>query len=339
MSYTILTDEKLINWQKLEVFTKNHPNGNFFQSVPYYHFYKPQKDYYTITVVAEDANKEIVGSVICIVNRLLPKYKFDFLSRALVMGGPLVIDSNDKLLITEKIIAELSRLVKPKSVALEIRNLFDVSDIRPAIEKTGLVFNDHLNFLIKSGDGEAALSRIKASKRQQIRKSLAAGVEIVKATSIDEVKRFYELLTILYQTKVKKPFPKWDFFERFFNMGDEVGLYLVVKHEGKIVSGMMCPVFENKIFYDWYVSGDDKNFRNLYPSVIITYAGIEYAVKNNIALYDFLGAGKPKQEYGVREFKAQFGGDLVNNGRFAVTYNIRKYNFSQWLLKRMGYFK
>ncbi|MBI1782768.1 MAG: peptidoglycan bridge formation glycyltransferase FemA/FemB family protein [Sphingobacteriales bacterium] len=224
-------------------------------------------------------------------------------------------------------------------MALEVRNLFDVSDIRPAFEKNGLSFNDHLNFLINTGDGDAALSRVKAGKRQQVRKSLAAGVEICKATTTEEVKRIYELVTILYTTKVKKPFPKWEFFENFFKAGDKLGIFLCMKYEGKVIAGMMCPIFENRIFYDWYVSGDDKNYRNLYPSVMITYSGIEYAVKNNIALYDFLGAGKPKQEYGVREFKAQFGGDLVNNGRFAVTFNMRKYNFSQWLLKRMGYFK
>ena len=29
-----------------------------------------------------------------------------------------------------------------------------------------------------------------------------------------------------------------------------------------------------------------------------------------------MGAGKPGEDYGVRDFKAQFGGNLVEHGRF-----------------------
>ncbi|MDH4208252.1 MAG: hypothetical protein OEV76_05210, partial [Anaerolineae bacterium] len=32
-------------------------------------------------------------------------------------------------------------------------------------------------------------------------------------------------------------------------------------------------------------------------------------------VYDFGGAGKADEEYGVRDFKAKFGGDLVCYGR------------------------
>lgn len=47
-----------------------------------------------------------------------------------------------------------------------------------------------------------------------------------------------------------------------------------------------------------------------------TYAAIEYANEHNIPLFDFMGAGKPREAYGVREFKARFGGELVEHGRF-----------------------
>ena len=40
-----------------------------------------------------------------------------------------------------------------------------------------------------------------------------------------------------------------------------------------------------------------------------------------------MGAGKPDEEYGVRDFKAEFGGELVEHGRFlcitkSVLYQI-----------------
>jgi lipid II:glycine glycyltransferase (peptidoglycan interpeptide bridge formation enzyme) len=214
-----------------------------------------------------------------------------------------------------------------------------VSSYRGIYEKYGLVFYDHLNFIINSSDAEAVQRRMSRSKVAQVKKSLAAGVEISVATEKSEIEQFYQLVVNLYKNKVKKPFPKFDFFGNFFDQREKLGLYVIVKYEGKVIAGMMCPVYENRIIYDWYVSGEDRTYKNIYPSVVVTWGAIDYAVKNKIPCYDFLGAGKPKQEYGVREFKAQFGGDLINNGRYAKVYSKRKYDLSQWVLKRLGYFK
>ena len=43
--------------------------------------------------------------------------------------------------------------------------------------------------------------------------------------------------------------------------------------------------------------------------------------RRNCHVYDFGGAGKPDEEYGVRDFKAKFGGNLVNFGRNVFVHN------------------
>ena len=52
-----------------------------------------------------------------------------------------------------------------------------------------------------------------------------------------------------------------------------------------------------------------------------------------------MGAGTPDAAYGVREFKAKFGGKEVEHGRFIcvtkpLLYQIGK--FGVWLLKRVS---
>ena len=37
--------------------------------------------------------------------------------------------------------------------------------------------------------------------------------------------------------------------------------------------------------------------------------------------FDFGGAGRPDERYGVREFKAKFGGQQVNYGRFVCVHH------------------
>nr|HPN23204.1 peptidoglycan bridge formation glycyltransferase FemA/FemB family protein [Tenuifilaceae bacterium] len=66
-----------------------------------------------------------------------------------------------------------------------------------------------------------------------------------------------------------------------------------------------------------------------YPSVMATWAAIEYAYLNKIHFFDFMGAGQPDENYGVREFKARFGGNEVNYGRFINILNPFLYNLGK----------
>jgi lipid II:glycine glycyltransferase (peptidoglycan interpeptide bridge formation enzyme) len=59
---------------------------------------------------------------------------------------------------------------------------------------------------------------------------------------------------------------------------------------------------------------------------------LEWGVKNGYRVYDFGGAGKPGEEYGVRNFKAKFGGQLVCFGR-----NIYIHKPLQLKLSKLGY--
>lgn len=84
---------------------------------------------------------------------------------------------------------------------------------------------------------------------------------------------------------------------------------------------MFFVVLSEKCIYEWFVCGEDRQYKNVYPSICATWGGIEYAAQNGIPLFDFMGAGKPDIEYGVRDFKAEFGGTLVEHGRFCYVAN------------------
>ena len=80
----------------------------------------------------------------------------------------------------------------------------------------------------------------------------------------------------------------------------------------------MCPITPKQEMYEWYVAGLDQEFKGsgIYPSVLVTWGAIKYACEHNIPKFNFMGAGQPGKAYGVRDFKMQFGGELVNSGRY-----------------------
>ena len=65
----------------------------------------------------------------------------------------------------------------------------------------------------------------------------------------------------------------------------------------------------NDVIYDIYGCGEDGKYKDVYPSVLANWAALEYGLKNGLKYFDFLGAGKPNEDYGVREFKSKFGGE------------------------------
>ena len=58
----------------------------------------------------------------------------------------------------------------------------------------------------------------------------------------------------------------------------------------------------------------------------------QYGFKNNLRKFDFMGAGKSNEDYGVRDFKAKFGGELKEHGRFIKINNPFLYSLGKLAL-------
>jgi len=116
---------------------------------------------------------------------------------------------------------------------------------------------------------------------------------------------------------------------------------LLVTHQNKVIGGIACPVTPEKAMYEWYVCGLDRQYKGkgICPSVLVTWAAISRAAKNQIPCFDFMGMGNPEEPYGVRDFKARFGGNWVNHGRYArvnqkMMYSLAELGYNAWALLR-----
>lgn len=313
MNTRIINDIKKISENEWENFVVNHPNASIFQSLGMYKYFSSLDNYEPIVLASVDENEKINGILMATIMKE-SGYLGVFSARCIINGGPIVSDLANSSQVVDTLLKELNSRVGSKSIYTEFRNYYDMSVYKEVFEKNGYEYNEHLNFLVKTISQEEVKKNLSKSKKRQIDKSLKEGAEIVSATNVDDVKEFYSLLKELYDTKVKKPLPDFTFFEKFYH-NKELGVFLLVKYNGKVVGGIMCPVYAGKI-YEWYIGGKDEEYKNINPSVLATWAPIDYALKNGLKCFDFMGAGKPDADYGVREFKSKFGGDLVNYGRF-----------------------
>lgn len=292
----------------------------------------------------------IVGYITCEKNPL----KQFFTRRAIIVGGPLLADdiSDEALSALLKAAAQFKveslkckgkatseavtsaltpYTLHPTPIYIESRNFHDYSRWKYTLEQNGFVYQPHYDIHVHCN----AQHQMSERRQRELKRAIKNGATVCEAQTEQEVRDWYRILSHLYRTKVRMPLFSEEFFLQFYRNG--VGKYLLVKHQGKIIGGMMCPILKSKAIYEWYVCGLDEEYRDQYPSVMATHAAIEYAKQNSLPLFDFMGAGKPDIPYGVRDFKMEFGGELVEYGRFLCVRKPLLYWIGEMGLKLLKY--
>ena len=307
----------------------------------------PASTPYTLHPTPTETSRLIASSpyrlkAVCVgyITRERSALKQFFTRRAIIIGGPL-LDEN----ISEEALAALLQAVKELKVEsfkvkgtkngeadnqasclsplasrlnnpiyIETRNFHDYSKWRHVFEQCGFAYQPHLNFHVDTSSVEVVDKNLGKSRKRDIRTTIRDGVTPVLNPTIDQVRDYYAILKDLYTTKVKTPLFSWHFFEQLYYTAH--GRFILTEYQGKIIGGTVCVVLPNKAVYEWFVCGVDGVYEHIFPSSYATYLGIRYAAENGCQIFDMMGAGKPEEAYGVRDFKARFGGEQVEHGRY-----------------------
>lgn len=242
-----------------------------------------------------------------------------FLSRrAIILGGPLLaIDITPEELTF--LLLEVKRVLRGRAIYVETRNFNDYGQWRSIFEESGFIYDPHLSFQVHCEKWEDMEQRIGKHRRRYIRLSVREGALPVENPSLEQVRQFYVVLENLYRTKVKMPLYPWHFFEELYKL--DTCKFILINYQGQIIGGSVCVCLKDRGVYEWFACGKDGEYKNVYPSSITKYAGMKYAHDNHYPIFDMMGAGRPDEKYGVRDFKAEFGGELVEHGRFKYICN------------------
>lgn len=286
--------------------------ASFFQTPACYNFYnslsflKP----FVFAVSERDTLKAVIcGYIISDGNRL----KRYFSQRAIVPGG-LLIDNDTATGTIQQLLTQVTRQLSKEAIYIEIRNYNDYSAFDDGFRLSGFRFQPHLNFQVITNDVDSALMQLNSTKRRDVRLTQKQGAEWLETTDMADVNAYYTILDELYKTRIKTPLFPLEFFQKL--VSGSFGKLFVIKYEDIIIGGSVCVLLPGKAVYEWFVCGLDGKYKNVFPSTVATWAGIEYAASNGYACFDMMGAGKPDEGYGVREFKSKFGGKLVEHGRY-----------------------
>ncbi|MCK4949698.1 MAG: GNAT family N-acetyltransferase [Thermoplasmata archaeon] len=300
-------------------FVNQSPRGNIFQTPEMADVYKDTLSYDPVSLFALEKG-EIQGLALAhlIWNGKGMMKKFS--TRCILQGGPICRSAE----VGRALLGRLDELVRRRALYSEIRNLWEFEDPFSQFKSTGYVFEPHMNYLLDLRVGEEGLwLAIAKGRRRGVRKGEKAGLEFSELSDKEQLPVFYKILEETY-SDVRIPLADKSLFTAAYknlNPLQEAKFFLC--HTGGEPIACRVVLIHKKTMYDWY-AGFLRDQRTTRPNDFLVWNILKWGVKNGYEVFDFGGAGSPKEEYGPREFKRSFGGELVEPGRLKKVYKPRQ---------------
>ncbi len=312
-------------WSRL---VASSATGTWFQTPEAYEFFASMPEQFKPFAFGLENDGVLRAVCVGYVTEEKSAFKQFLTRRAIIIGGPcLADDCTDEEV--EALMLAVRKQLQPQAIYVETRNFNDYSRWKEAFVAAGFEYVPHLNFHVDTSSTEVVEANLGKSRKRDIKTSFRDGAVIIEKPTIEQVREYYSILENLYKTKVKTPLFPLSFFETLYHHPD--GRFILVglsNAEGKteIIGGTVCVEQAGKCLYEWFACGRDGESKSIFPSSVATYAGIRYAAEHNMPRFDMMGAGKPDEAYGVRDFKAKFGGKEVEHGRFLCVTKPLLYN-------------
>lgn len=313
-------------------FVDQEPLGNIFHTPEMFRIFSRTRGYHpTLWAAVDDSNRPL-ALMLPVQVTLMPGVLRRFTTRALLYGSVLCASGpgNKALeMLLPAYISETGRHI----LYTELRNLSDLSHLQSVLSQRGFVYEEHLNYLVDlNRPAEEILQGIGARTRKKIRKGLRDGlVQITEVTDRTELNHWYATLQKTY-SHAQVPLADCSLFKAAFDELHPKGMakFLLARVDGATAACSVELIYRGTI-YGWY-GGSDRAYGRYCPNELLMWHILAWGADNGYCVYDFGGAGKPDEEYGVRDFKAKFGGDLVCFGR-----NVHIHSPSLLRLSELGY--
>jgi len=299
-----------------------------------YKVYIETKNYEPFFIAVVDESNSILAVLLSVIQKEYKGVVGRLSARSIIWGGPLIKDNSPKVL--DFLLRAYLKEIKHKAVYTQFRNIFEWdSELIKKFMKCGFNYEDHLDIIHDlTISPEEQMMKMHQGRRKNIRRAMKKEVVFGKIESKNEFSQALKLINQTYK-KIKLPLPDDSIFWSAFGILYPKNMveFFKATYAGEIIGVRFVLCFKNLI-YDWY-AGSSSQYLDKYPNDFLPWKVMEWGNINGFSKFDFGGAGNPNKEYGVREYKLKFGGQLVNWGRFEkinnpFLMNLAKIGFYFW---------
>jgi hypothetical protein len=236
-------------------------------------------------------------------------------TRIVAFAAPLVRDLPEDSEALDLLLRAYQRGRSRTALFTEIRNVVDPERLAPTLAGRGFTHQPHLNFLVDLTLSEEALrAGVASSALRNVRKARRLGVTVEEAADRVQLAAGHEVLREVYD-RIRVPLPRRSLFESAHRLLTPLGRFrvLLASVESRVIGVLTLLRFRDVLTY-WYTGTLRADARYRAADLLVWHA-IQLGRAEGCRVLDFGGAGRPAEPYGVRDFKAKYGGCLVNHGR------------------------
>lgn len=314
--YTIVNAPDLERWRR---FVAEHPKGSIFHTPEMFEVFRRAKRHKPVVLAALDGKGEILALLVSVRVQTMPDPFGLLSSRAIFYAEPLCRADTAGVAALRDLLGAHDAHMGRDTLFAEVRPLYAAGAERAALEAAGYQYADYLNYV---ADLTHPLDELwKRASRQckgNIRHGTREGVVIREVMDEREFDTVYALLQASYE-HAGVPMADKSLFKAAFETLAPRGMLKVnvAWHNDTPIGADLLLLYRDYVI-DWYRGLE--RMKSLYPGECLVWHQLEWAKEHGFAIYDFAGAGYPDIPYGVREFKAKFGGSLVTFGRYRRIY-------------------
>jgi hypothetical protein len=314
-------------------FASRHSCPSPFQSGELFRVYSKTNGCKPAAMIARNTEGEMLASLVATTFMDAGVLAGTFLSHVSVRGGPLFVPRKEGVAGGAILLKELLMKSRAESLYTRMYPLFDQPDQLSLLNESGFSRQDWLNYLIDLTAGEKVLrEKLTKHRRKGINRAENLGLEVVDASSVGDIDTLYSLL-LESHAQAKIPLQDKSLFEAIHGLLVPKGMAkMIIAYSGeKPVAARVALTFSG-IIYDWY-AGSAPEAEETNANEFLAWRLMTWGCAYGYRLFDFGGAGLPEEEYGPREFKRRFGGQLVNLGRYTLVHKPKMLKMIQNLYK------
>jgi serine/alanine adding enzyme len=329
MSISVVNSLPEDEWRQ---FVEKHPAGNVFHTPEMFQVFSQTKGFRPELWAGTKDGRVLallLPAQITLMNGLLRRLT----TRSVAHGSVVCMPDAEGQEALSELLQTYKRETGGTPLFTELRNQSNLEGIQPILHEHGFVYEDHLNYLINlKRSPESIFENFGRRTRKNIRRGLKQGkVVIEEAKDWKQVAACYSLISRTYRS-VHVPLADISLFEAAFELlHPKKMVRFTLAHVDQTPVAASVELLYKDLIYGWY-GGVDRNYSSYVPNELVMWDILKWGAENGYHLYDFGGAGSPDEEYGVRDFKAKFGGELVCFGR-----NICIHSPLSLRLSKLGY--
>lgn len=331
----IVHDLTAETWRR---FVQADPRGTIFCTPEMFQVWTHTRGH-TPEIWAAVENDEILALLLPVQITLRAGFAERFTRRAVVYGDVLLTPGARGQRGLECLLAAYTHTAAPRVLFTELRQHDPLAPSHTTLRSAGFVEHKYLNYVIDlQRPVEQIFNAIGAHTRKHIRRAQRAGrIQVMPVETREQLDDWYAVLRATY-ARARVPLPDASLFQAAFERLRPCGLcqFWLARVDSAPAACSVELLYKRRMI-GWY-GGTDRTYRQFNPNELLTWHILEWGARHNFACYDFGGAGRVDTPYGVREFKAKFGGLLVSESRMRYVHSPRALALSElgyWLFGRV----